>query len=188
MLAGGRGERMGGRDKGLVELCGKSLVRWVTESVAPQVDTIVISANRNLEAYIALGYPVVVDEIGNFQGPLAGIAAALKEVKSEYVLVVPIDSPQLPSNLCSQLGAALLQSNAEIAVVETDGQMQPVLMLFRPELKSAMERWLQQGERKVRDWIESRRFVAVPFSAEEFQMVNINDDQSLAEASSKLCP
>jgi molybdopterin-guanine dinucleotide biosynthesis protein A len=187
VLSGGRGERMGGCDKGLVELCGKPLVRWVTDSVAPQVDAIILSVNRNLEAYKELGYPVVVDEISNFQGPLAGIAAALREVKSEYTLVVPTDSPQLPSNLCSQLGAALVRSNAEIAVVEYDGQIQPVLMLFRSELKSEIEQWLKQGSRKVLDWIKSRRFVTVPFSGDELYMVNINDDEGLAAASSKLC-
>jgi len=187
VLTGGRGERMGGRDKGLVELCGKSLVQWVTDSIAPQVDKIIISANRNLEEYRALGFPVVVDELKDFQGPLAGIHAALKNTGNEFVLVVPADSPGLPPDLCSKLGVALLESEAEIAVVETDGKMQPVLMLFRTALKPEFEKWMQQGSRKVIDWINSRRYVTVSFPGDELLSVNINDLDSLAAASEILC-
>ena len=188
VLTGGRGERMGGRDKGLVELCGKPLIQWVTDSIAPQVDNIFISANRNLEAYRALGYPVVVDELKDFQGPLAGIHSVLKKTRSEFVLVVPTDSPGLPTDLCCKLGAALLESEAEIAIVETDGRMQPVHMLFRAALKPEFEKWIQQGSRKVLDWIMSRRYVLVPFSSEDLLMVNINNSENLAAASEILCP
>jgi len=187
VLTGGRGERMGGRDKGLVELCGKPLVQWVTDSIAPQVDQIIISANRNLDEYRTLGFPVVVDELKDFQGPLAGIHSALKKTGSEFVLVVPTDSPGLPPDLCYKLGAALLESKAEIAVVETDGKLQPVLMLFRTALKPEFEKWMQQGSRKVIDWINSRRHVTVSFPGDELLIVNINDSENLAAASEILC-
>ena len=187
VLTGGRGVRMGGLDKGLVELCGKPLVQWVTNSIAPQVDGVILSANRNLEEYKKLGFPVVVDEFEHFQGPLAGIPAALKKVNSEFVLVVPTDSPKLPPDLCYKLGTALARSDAEIAVVEAGGRVQPVLMLFRADLEPEIERWLKQGSRKVLDWITSRRYVTVPFSANDLLMVNINDPESLAAASEKLC-
>ena len=187
VLTGGRGERMGGCDKGLVELCGKPLVQWVTDSIAPQVDKIIISANRNLEEYRALGFPVVIDELKDFQGPLAGIHSALKKTGNEFVLVVPTDSPGLPQDLCYKLGVALLESEAEIAVVETDGKVQPVLMLFRSALKPEFEKWMKQGSRKVIDWINSRRHVAVSFPGDELLTVNINDSDNLAAASEILC-
>lgn len=187
VLTGGRGERMGGRDKGLVKLCGKPLVQWVTESIAPQVDGVILSANRNLDEYKELGFPVVVDEFGDFQGPLAGIHAALKKINSEFVLVVPTDSPKLPPDLCYKLGSALMHSNAEIAVVETGGRIQPVFLLFRSSLKPDVEQWLQQGTRKALDWIKSRQYVTVSFSGDELLMVNINDMENLEEVSRKLC-
>jgi len=179
---------MGGRDKGLVELCGKPLVRWVTDSISKQVDKIIISANRNLEEYRALGFPVVVDELEDFQGPLAGIHAALKNTGNEFVLVVPTDSPVLPPDLSYKLGMALLESKAEIAVVEADGKLQPVLMLFRAALKPEFERWMQQGSRKVMDWINSRCYVTVSFPGNELLTVNINNSDNLAAASEILCP
>ena len=188
VLTGGRGERMGGRDKGLIELCGKPLVQWVTDSIAPQVDKIFISANRNLEEYRALGFPVIADELKGYQGPLSGIHSTLKKTRNEFVLVVPTDSPGLPPDLCRKLGTALIESGAEIAVVETGGRMQPVLMLFRSALKPELEIWLQQGSRKVMDWIKSRRYVSVPFANEELLMVNINNSENLATASEILCP
>lgn len=187
VLTGGRGERMGGRDKGLIELCGRPLVQWVTDSIAPQVDEVILSANRNLDEYKKLGFPVVVDELKDFQGPLAGIHSALGRVTSEFVLVVPTDSPKLPLDLCFKLGTALVHADVEVAVVETGGRMQPVLMLFRSDIKPEIERWLEQGSRKVLDWIKSRRYVTVAFSDDELLTVNINDNESLAAASEKLC-
>ena len=187
VLAGGRGARMGGRDKGLVELCEKPLVQWVIDSIAPQVEGVVLSANRNNERYKSFGFPVVADQLEDFQGPLAGIHAALQEVTRDFVLVVPADSPNLPVDLCQKLYSALMESNAEIAVVETGGQIQPVLLFFRRELKLDIGQWLEGGSRKVRDWIESRRFVTVPFPADELISVNINDPESLVEATEKLC-
>jgi molybdopterin-guanine dinucleotide biosynthesis protein A len=187
VLTGGRGERMGGLDKGLVELCGKPMVQWVIESIAPQVEGVILSANRNLDEYKKLGFPVAVDEFEDFQGPLAGIHAALKKVSSEFVLVVPTDSPKLPPDLCYKLGSALTRSNAEIAVVETGGRIQPVFLLFRSSLKPEFERWLQHGSRKALDWIKSRPYVTVSFSGDELLMVNINDTENLADASKKLC-
>jgi len=187
VLTGGRGARMGGLDKGLVELCGKPLVQWVTDSIAPQVDGVILSANRNLDEYKKLGFPVVVDEFEDFQGPLAGIHAALNKVHSEFVLVVPTDSPGLPSDLCYRLGSALVRSNAEIAVVEAGGRIQPVLLMFRSALKPEIEQWLRRGSRKVMDWIKSRRYLTVPFSENELLMVNINDRGNLSDASEKLC-
>jgi len=115
VLAGGRGQRMGEADKGLQPLRGRSLVEWVLERVDPQVDDLLIIANRNLERYLELGYPVLRDRIPDFAGPLAGLQAGLTQTRSELVLLVPCDTPLLPADLVSRLAAALRQADAEVA-------------------------------------------------------------------------
>ncbi|MDO9188930.1 MAG: molybdenum cofactor guanylyltransferase, partial [Sulfurimicrobium sp.] len=96
VLAGGRGQRMGEADKGLVLLHGKPLVSWVLERIAPQVDEVLISANRNLERYRELGYAVLPDEMPDFPGPLAGLHRAMAEASHPLWLSVPCDTPFLP--------------------------------------------------------------------------------------------
>jgi len=187
VLAGGRGKRMAGRDKGLVDLCGVPLVKWVVDAITPQVDQIVISANRNLEQYEALGYTVVADELADYQGPLAGIQAALRKISLPFVLVVPADTPELPANLCEKLKNSLIKADADIAVVEVAGRIQPVTMMFRLEMKNDIGNWLDSGSRKVLGWIESRSYVPVCFSEDELPDLNINDANGLAEASARLC-
>jgi len=96
ILAGGRGKRMGETDKGLQPLRDRSLVEWVLECIDPQVDELLIIANRNLERYLEFGYPVLSDRIADFAGPLAGLHAGLSQARSELVLAVPCDTPLLP--------------------------------------------------------------------------------------------
>lgn len=103
ILAGGRGRRMGGVDKGLLELRGRPLAAWVAERLAPQVDELLVSANRNGERYAAIGYRVVGDRIPGFAGPLAGLHAALKVAAHQLVATVPCDSPFLPADLVLRL-------------------------------------------------------------------------------------
>ena len=100
VLAGGKGSRMGGVDKGLVAFEDMPLVEHVIGILKPQCRTLVVSANRNEDVYAKYGYPVVTDDDKNFSGPLAGIAAALEIVKTPYMVVAPCDSPFLPSDYC----------------------------------------------------------------------------------------
>ena len=110
ILAGGRGQRMGGRDKGLQLYDGRPLAAHVLARLAPQVGAVLISANRNHAAYSALGADVVSDETQDFAGPLAGMLSGLRAAKTEYVLTVPCDSPLLPDDLALRLTAALTES------------------------------------------------------------------------------
>ncbi|WP_087722598.1 molybdenum cofactor guanylyltransferase MobA [Pandoraea sp. PE-S2T-3] len=112
ILAGGRGQRMGGRDKGLQLFDGQPLAAHVLARLQPQVGTLLISANRNHAAYAALGADVVSDETQDFAGPLAGMLAGLRAAKTEYVLTAPCDSPLLPDDLAARLAAALVAPGA----------------------------------------------------------------------------
>ncbi|MBI2510013.1 MAG: molybdenum cofactor guanylyltransferase, partial [Betaproteobacteria bacterium] len=89
ILAGGRGSRMGGVDKGLQMLRGKPMVQWVIERFAPQVAEVLINANQNIEQYQRFGYRVVPDEIGGFAGPLAGLHRGLSEAAHGLIATVP---------------------------------------------------------------------------------------------------
>ena len=103
ILAGGRASRMAGEDKGLIELHGRPMIRWVLERFSPQVSQVLISANRNQERYAALGNPVVVDAVSDFSGPLAGLAAGLTSATTKWLASVPCDSPLVPPDLVKRL-------------------------------------------------------------------------------------
>src|SRR5687767_10821159 len=103
ILAGGQGRRMGGADKGLVEFLGKPLISHVIQRLSPQVDEILISANREMETYAALGHPVMADALEGFAGPLAGLHMGMTEARHPYVLTVPCDTPLLPMSLVERL-------------------------------------------------------------------------------------
>ena len=189
ILAGGRGTRMGGLDKGLQPLRGEPLALHVARRLAPQVGAMVISANRNLDAYASLGAAfqasVVSDDSGDFPGPLAGMLAGLRAARTPLVLAVPCDAPNLPSDLCGRLGTALAASSADIATVVTQGSdgratLHPVFALLRTSLADDLSAWLAAGERKVRAWYARHKHVEVAF-VDEHAFYNANSLQELAD-------
>lgn len=186
ILAGGRATRMGGVDKGLVPFNQKPLIAHVIARLAPQVDEIIINANRETDAYKAFGYPVLQDEIADFAGPLAGIQLGLKHAKNDYLLSVPCDSPLLPLNLAKQLESALVQHNAEIAVATSDGNAHPVFCLCKRSVLPSLNDFLQQGGRKVSDWQKSLKCINVDFSACGDAFINLNTPEDLAKIKAKL--
>lgn len=170
ILAGGQGSRMGGRDKGLVPYRGKPLIDHAIACLAPQVDELLISANRNLEEYGHRGYPVIGDSLPDFQGPLAGVLAGLRAARHEWVLTVPCDMPQLPKQLAERLLAA---SRGVGIVVADDGlRIHPAVMLARASLAQALADYLASGKRSVRGFQESAGYATAPF--EPAEMANIN--------------
>lgn len=181
ILAGGRAQRMGEADKGLLLLGGKPLVAWVAECIAPQVDEVLVSANRNLERYCELGYSVLPDAKPDFPGPLAGLHRALESVGHPLWLSVPCDTPFLPDNLVQRLRAALLAEQAELAVATVEGRMQPVISLGNTSLLPNLETFLECGGRRVGDWQANLRRVAVSFDDPEL-FRNINTPEELKEA------
>lgn len=186
ILAGGRAVRMGGLDKGLVLFRQKPLITHVISRLTPQVDEIIINANRELETYKTLGYQVLQDEITDFAGPLAGMQLGLKHASSDYVLAVPCDSPLLPFDLASRLQAALLAHDADIAIVSSDGNTHPVFCLCKKSVLSALNDYLNHGGRKVSAWQQSLNHVYVDFSDCAEAFTNLNSQQDLADFETKL--
>ena len=187
ILAGGLGRRMGNVDKGLQLLADKPLVRWVIERLAPQVDELLINANRNAAHYANFGYPVIADEIAGFAGPLAGVHAALSRSAHPLLLTVPCDSPFLPTDLVARLRTAMLSSGADLATVRSGGRAQPVFSLFRRELLPQLTDFLATGGRKIDLWHGTLERVEVPFDDQVDAFRNINDAAELSELGRHHC-
>jgi molybdenum cofactor guanylyltransferase len=182
VLAGGMGRRMGGVDKGLVELDGKPMAAHALARLEPQVGAVLINANQNAERYAELGAPVVADAVGGFAGPLAGLHAGMTAASTPYVVTVPCDSPFLPADLVARLMAALVRADAQIAVASTLGQPHPVFALARRDVLPHLAAFLEGGGRKIDAWYATLRVVDVPFDDEEAAFRNINTAAELAAA------
>lgn len=174
ILAGGKARRMGGEDKGLIDLDGRPLIEHVLQRVRPQVSRVVINANRNLERYAAFGHPVISDTLSDFQGPLAGFLAVMQQNDSDFIVTLPCDGPCLPDNLVARLRQAQQQADAEIAVAHDGDRMQPVYALISTRLQSSLAAYLQAGERKIDRWYQQHHTVSVDFSDAPETFLNIN--------------
>jgi len=177
ILAGGRGKRMGGEDKGLVELNGEPLIRHVISAIAPQVAHLVINANRNQERYAAFGYPVISDSITGYQGPLAGFLAAMQAVSSDLLVSVPCDGPLLPTDLVERLVTTRNREGADIAVAHDGQRLQPVYALLSVRLLGSLQAYLDAGDRKIDRWYAQHRVAYADFSDEPQTFININTPQ-----------
>ena len=185
LLAGGQGSRMGGVDKGLVELAGQPMAAHALARLAPQVDELLINANQNLERWRGFGYPVFSDDFGgagSFCGPLAGLHGALLRAQHPLVLSVPCDSPFLPDDLVARLARALHASAAQLAVATTEGRPHPVFCLCRRGLASQLADFLAAGGRKVGAWHSTLQVVAAPFDDTPAAFRNINTAAELSAA------
>jgi len=180
VLAGGRGSRMGGVDKGLQLLRGRPMVQWALDRLAPQVDDIVINANQNLERYGAFGHRVVSDRVTGFAGPLAGLHAGLEAVRHPLAVTVPCDSPFLPADLVSRLQAQLGAN--DLAVAKTGDQAHPVFALVRKTVLPGLESFLGSGGRKIDAWYAALKVVEVNFDDEADAFRNINTLEELNRA------
>ncbi|EDZ98542.1 molybdopterin-guanine dinucleotide biosynthesis protein A [Burkholderia sp. H160] len=189
VLAGGRGTRMGGVDKGLQPLHGEALAAHVLRRLAPQTGPLMISANRHPDTYAALGAPyratLVADSLPDFPGPLAGMLAGLRAAGTEYLLSAPCDSPWLPTDLAARLAHALEANHADIATVTTvdargETSLHPVFALMRTDLADDLAEFLAAGERKVRAWYARHTTVEVVFT-DERAFYNANSLQELAD-------
>ena len=173
LLAGGRGSRMGGVDKGLQPFNGEPLALHAMRRLAPQVGTLMVNANRNLAEYEAFGAPVWPDSLADYPGPLAGFLTGLEHCATPWLLTVPCDTPLFPPDLAARLAEAAAASQADIAMVvapePADGggtvelRPQPVFCLLRASLRESLLRYTTAGGRKVHAWIAQHRTVQVPF-------------------------
>ena len=177
---------MGGQDKGLLPLAGRTLIEHVLERLSPQVDRVAINANRNQARYAEFGVPVFGDLLDDFQGPLAGMAAALEYADTELVALLPCDSPLVPLDLIARLYQAMQQQPVAIAVVHDGRRMQPVWVLLRRELLPDLQHSLGQGERKVDRWYARHPTTLVDFSDCPLAFVNANTPEELCTLEQRL--
>jgi molybdopterin-guanine dinucleotide biosynthesis protein A len=178
ILAGGAGRRAGGRDKGLVVSNGKPLVEHVYERLAPQVGDIIISCNRNISHYKALSTTTVTDSRAGYQGPLAGIEAALPHIRTDLFIVVPCDSPQLPTDLVARLAKPFMEAGGEkldVSFAHDGKRAQYLSAAIRRRCLPALSQFLDQGHRAVRDWYQSMATVSVDFSDQCDAFSNLNE-------------
>jgi molybdopterin-guanine dinucleotide biosynthesis protein A len=186
ILAGGIGRRLGGIDKGLVDLGGRPLVAHVIERFAPQVDELLLSINRNHEVYRQYCPRVVDDSVGDAAGPLAGIAAAMHNATTPWLAVAPCDSPFLPVTLVAGLREAALRQHADIAVARTADGLQPVFALLATHLAPSLLEFLRTGGRKTDAWYARHALVEVDYENERPAFTNINTPDDLAAAADKI--
>lgn len=171
ILAGGRGSRMGGVDKGLQNFNGMPLALATLMRLQPQVGHVLINANRNLGAYESFGVPVWPDVLPDFPGPLAGFLTGLERCETPWLATVPCDTPLFPLDLVERLAQAADEQDAEIAMAaarEEDGQVrtQPVFCLLRVELLESLVKFTQAGQRKIDTWTGQHRTAVVTFDRE----------------------
>jgi len=182
LLAGGRAQRMGGIDKGLIPFLGKPLIESAIHRLRSQVGPILINANRNITQYATYGYPVIMDEIPDFSGPLAGFAAGLKECKTPYLLTAPCDSPLLPTDLGIKLAAEMTRGDFQLVYAsskEVNDKVwaQPVFCLMRADLQASLESFLQKGDLKIDRWFKELDSSTVVFEdAQVFANVNTPEE------------
>jgi len=174
ILAGGRGTRMDGADKGLLVLAGRPLVAHVQQNLLPQVSTIFISANRNTDQYQSYCKRVIKDEMGEYWGPLAGVASVLPYLKTKYLLVVSCDAPLLPADLVTRLFNGL-QASHQLAVAFDGKRLQNTIMLMTATKAKTITPYLQSGGRKVQDWIQQAEYSEVDFSNAADAFINVNE-------------
>ena len=187
ILAGGEGSRMGGVDKGLVNFFGKPMFQHVLERIAPQVGTIIISANRHLEDYQRSGYAVVSDNNNEgssnseYQGPVAGILTGLENTKTSYAVIVPCDAPLVCMNLVEPLIKSALENDSDMTLFRVDGRIQPLFGLFRVSLLDDLRAYYQAGERKLIRWCESHAPQIVDYHGPSEVFSNINTLEELKQ-------
>lgn len=170
LLAGGRGSRMGGVDKGLQLFLGHPLAQQALERLRSQTvppTRLLVNANRHLAEYEALGALVASDSLPDFAGPLAGFLAGLEVCDTELLLTVPCDVPYFPLTLCERLVRTLIAEQADIAMAAAPegGRLrtQPVFCLLRADLRTSLAHFLAQGGRKIDAWTAQHHTVIVPF-------------------------
>ena len=176
---------MGGADKGLIEYQGRPLIEWLLESLHPQVDEIFISANRNPESYARYGHRVLPDTLPDFPGPLAGVLAAMEVVSTDWLLVVPCDTPHLPADLAHHLLNAARASDAPLAVAADPARVHYTTMLLQTRLTDSLRDYLDSGQHAVKHWQAQFPLVQIEFPAGLFDNFNTAADLGMEHGPSK---
>jgi molybdopterin-guanine dinucleotide biosynthesis protein A len=183
ILAGGKARRMDGQDKGLITLNGRTMIDYIISALRPQAADIIINANRNPQQYGLYGLPVVADMLGDYFGPLVGMATGMHTTDKPYIVTVPCDSPFIPGTLVETLYRALIDNQADISVAHDGARMQPVFAMLRCELLPGLLAYLDEGGRKIDTWYNQQRLALADFSdsADTFMNLNTPQDQLALE-------
>ncbi|MDC9727249.1 MAG: molybdenum cofactor guanylyltransferase [Candidatus Thioglobus sp.] len=184
ILAGGQARRMNGKDKGLVLYKDQPLIAYVATAIRANVDSIWVSANKNIDLYQAFG-EVVSDDLSDFQGPLAGIAAALSRIKTKYLLVLPCDGPYVEPILIKRLVDAMANNKVSLCVASEHQHLHPTFSLLNVCIKPVLDQYLASGERRLGQFFRDNQALEVDFSDHERMFVNFNTPEDLLEGASK---
>jgi len=181
ILAGGRGQRMQGADKGLMLWQEKPMIEHVTEQLNAPAEKTIISANRNLQTYENYAQKVISDSLENFQGPLAGILSAMQICTTPYLLCVPCDSPTPPQDILRNLWTCMHAQNKTSAICHDGKRLQPLFSLLSCKNQVLLSDFLQQGRRKVHDFIALIDPAICDFSTQQahFNNFNVPDDLNI---------
>ena len=185
ILAGGRARRMGGTDKGLIQIAGKAMVEWVVEALRPQCRDLLVNANRHAQDYAMLsGCTVIADQIPDYAGPLAGMASGLHACHTQYLVTVPCDSPLIQADLVARLHQALVDEDADLSVAHDGQRMQPVFAMIKCELEPSLLDFLADGGRKIDHWYKQHLTALANFRDCDAMFANINtpEDRDALEA------
>ena len=179
VLAGGKGNRLQGQDKGLIAWQGRPFIEHVLDTIESATSNIIVSANRHLDRYRQYGYPVIMDDIEGYAGPLAGMLSALKLVQTPYVLTLPCDAPLLEQDIIGAFCHKHLQEQQLLYVAETAEGLQPVYAMIHNSLVGNMQSFLEQGNRKTRDWMLANDACKVKFDRHGNSFLNVNTTDDL---------
>ena len=186
ILSGGQGQRLNGQDKGLLRIVNKPLIRFIIDAIKPQVETLIISANRNTTEYREFGYPVISDQSPQHLGPLAGISATLSKTETPLSLITPCDSPFLPMDLASRLLSELINNNSDIAIAHDGERLQHMYSLIRRSVLNDLNLALANNHLKVQRWMLQQQHCLVDFSDCTDCFLNINRPEDIISAEERL--
>ena len=184
ILAGGKAERMDGKDKGLLKINNIHIIERLYEISTRFTSRVYINANRNIQKYQEMGYTVLVDAIDGFQGPLAGIYTALLNIKTDYLLILPCDGPLITDDYFKRMLSG--DNNFEIKCAHDGERIQPVHALIKNNVTASLEKFLSTGQRKIDKWYNDRNLRLVDFSDNKNLFININSPKDLIEYESLL--
>ena len=185
ILAGGLARRMNNQDKGLINYKGRPMVSYAIAALAAVADQSIINANRNLEHYQQFGLPVIADQTGNFDGPLAGVLTAMIHADTDILLVMPCDSPLVKAEHLQKLLLTRAEHDADVAVAFDGERLHPVFLAIKTSLKTSLQDYLNSGQRKIDRWLEQQKMVKADFSNEPEIFININTLTELSELEAK---
>ena len=176
---------MNNQDKGLIHYKGHPLVSYAIAALTSVADQTLINANRNQEQYQQFGLPVVADQTGSFDGPLAGVLTAMIHADTDILLVMPCDSPLIKAEHLQKLLATRAENEADVAVAYDGERLHPVFLAIKTALKTSLQDYLTSGQRKIDRWLEQQKMVTADFSNEPEIFININTMTELSELEAK---